>query len=143
MHLRHLVLLALAGCTSNVDAPTNAPESYDLVVDDVHVKLSPSPQPVVIRTKNGAPPYIIKLTAAPNASGVDVTYVVVRMSSADDAAAMFEVLGMPPGVDAAPPKAVSPQRIEGKKSLSRGGEIVLGEGVWPDGEPYRVRLAAR
>ena len=48
---------------------------------------------------------------------------------------------MPVALVAAPDPP--PLRIEGARAVVRGQETVLGEGVWPDGERYRVSVTVR
>lgn len=136
----------LSGCTSSSESPSSPePCTFDLAIDEAHVTVPESPPVVVIAPRRGAAPYVVKLRAASRGREIDVTYTVLRMSNADDGAALLSVLGPPPGVDGglAVPAAPSAQRLDGRRTLTRGEEIVLGEGVWPDGQPYRVRLTAR
>lgn len=146
---------SLAGCTTNATtpdareqasacaAPAGNPLRFELTIDEVHTPI-PLSMPVLVATGEGRAPYLVKLRGDACGPRARIAYSVTRVATDADAFALLRELGPPPGVtlpvDA--PVASATQHFEGTRDLARGQTVVLGEGVWPDAQPYRVSVNA-
>lgn len=148
---------ALLGCsgTRSVEEPSapprdvacaesgGAPTGYVVAIDGARTTLKPSPPLAIIATAKDAPPYSVELRADVCGSRARLAYTVTRLATPDDAYGLMAALGPPPGLPSlpeAPPRITPAQRLEGKRDVVRGEEVVIGEGAWPDGAPYRVSV---
>ncbi|MDB5219308.1 MAG: hypothetical protein JWO86_7235 [Myxococcaceae bacterium] len=161
---------SLAGCTANgrSDAPSGAaaparsvscaegaasgPTAYDVTIDDRRTTLAPMPPLAVVSMGKDRPPYAMKLEAETCGPRAQLVYSVTRMATPESAALLLADLGPPPGAattaPALPAAAAAADRdrvqhVAGSRAVMRGEEVVLGEGVWGDGEPYRVSVTVR
>jgi hypothetical protein len=159
-----LPLVFAAACSSRsegapttpvVCAPSPPVSGYDLTIetdDQPHrTRIDPATitTPLVVATGAGHAPYHLALHPATCGDRVDVAFVVTRLTGPEDVAAVFPFDDLARlGVErdpAAPPWVPSrpPEQIKGAREIVRGGEGVLGEGTWPDGERYAIRVAVR
>jgi hypothetical protein len=156
----HGVVVAWAmgcvGCarsTSSIDAPERsmacaegslAAASYDVAVDGARTTLDSSAPLAVIAQAKGRAAYVVKVHADTCGPRARLAYAFTRMTETNDARDLVPALG-PPRESAKGAKGVErvPQCIEGTRVVVRGEEIVLGEGVWPDGERYRLSVTVR
>jgi hypothetical protein len=162
---------SLAGCTANgrSDAPSGAaaparsvscaegaasgPTAYDVTIDDRRTTLAPMPPLAVVSMGKDRPPYALKLEAETCGPRAQLVYSVTRMATPESAALVLSDLGPPPGAATTAPAVAAAaaaaadgnrdQHIAGSRAVMRGEEVVLGEGVWGDGEPYRVSVTVR
>lgn len=152
-----LLVACTGSSTSRADAAAPArsvacaegsagPVGYDVAIDDTRTTLDSSPPLALIAPGKNRAPYLVRLHAETCGPRAQLAYAFTRLSTANDGRDLVAALGPPPGVAVGAAEGVAegaPQRIEGTRAVVRGEEVVLGEGVWPDGERYRMSVTVR